>query len=110
MTHQPDTRAQQGTHLLGEATQLLECAKQDPAFAQPAAATALRALLLFLEQEPRGDRVVSLLEQTAEVDEALAKFRSDALTLDGGTFETPGDAYERAKLFVDAARARVVNI
>lgn len=49
-----------------------------------------------------------LLEQTAETDPTLADFRSEAEVLD--RFNPEVDATERAKVFVDAARARLANI
>ena len=78
-----------------------------PARRLPAAFAALTGLLHFWEQEPRGEHLVDLLAQAEETDSTLEALRNDALTLDGGTFATPGDAYERAKAFVDAALGRV---
>ena len=108
------TRAQdgvhQGAHALDEAERLLVQAEHDPAAAQPAAVAALRALLLAWSETPGSVRLADLVAQAAETDDTLAEFRSDALTLDGHTAETPGDAYERAKEFVDAARGRLDNI
>jgi hypothetical protein len=69
---------------------------------------ALRALLLEWGQSPGGDSVVGLLEQTAETDPTLADFRSEAEVLD--RFNPEVDAVDRAKIFVDAARARLANI
>ena len=104
-------RSHRGAHALADAERLLEQAERgDPEAARSAAQAALRALLLEWTEQPRGERVVDLLMQAAETDDTLAEFRSDALTLDGHIFETPGDAYERAKVFVDAARGRLANI
>src|SRR5438477_5967038 len=100
----------QGAHALEEAERLLERAEHDPAAAQPAAVAALRALLLAWSETPSSARLADLLAQAAETDDTLAEFRSDALALDGHATETPGDAYERAKEFVDAARGRLDNI
>ncbi|MBV9171620.1 MAG: hypothetical protein JOZ81_16230 [Chloroflexi bacterium] len=80
----------------------------DPAQARLAALDALRALLEEWSVEPRGDSVVGLLEQAAETDQTLLDFRAEAAVLD--RFPDEPDAAERAKIFVDAARARMVNI
>jgi hypothetical protein len=47
------------------------------------------------------------LAQAAETDDTLEQFRSDAAALDGGAAANP---HEQAKIFVDAARARLMNI
>ncbi len=106
MNERSDDKPHQGAHTLEEAEALLERAEQDPTAAQPAAVTALKALLLVWAETPRGEGVGELLSQAAETDETLAEFMDDANVLDQGVDGT----YERAKVFVDAARARVVNI
>src|SRR5205085_9894015 len=93
---------------LAEAERLLTAAEQDPAQALPAAKAALRALLLEWSVAPRGDTVVQLLEQVAETDDSVLEFRPEAAVLD--RFDPQPDAAERAKIFVDAARARLANI
>ena len=52
--------------------------------------------------------VSELLAQAAETDPTLADFRLAAADLDAHSAEA--DAYERAKMFVDAARGRLANI
>ena len=98
----------EGYNALAEAEQLLLAAETDWRQARPAAVAALRALLLEWSVTPRGDSVVELLEQTAETDDTLLEFRSEARVLD--RFEETPDAAERAKIFVDAARGRLANI
>jgi hypothetical protein len=80
----------------------------DPAQARTAALDALRALLQEWSVSPTADSVVGLLEQAAETDDSLLQFRPEAAVLD--RFPDEPDAAERAKIFVDAARARLVNI
>jgi hypothetical protein len=93
---------------LVEAEQLLHAAEDDPTQAMPAARAALQALLLEWEVEPRGDTVVALLEQAAQTDDTLLHFRPEAAVLD--RFDPQLGAAARAKIFVDAARARLANI
>ena len=93
---------------LAAAERLLAEAGQDSRQATAAAVEALRALLLEWAMSPRGNTVVALLEQAAETDDSLLAFRSEATVLD--RFEETPDAAERAKIFVDAARARLANI
>ena len=107
-TRPPDAGAQRGYHALAEAERLLMQAEQDPAAARPAAVEALRALLFQWAQTPRGERVSELLAQAAETDGTLADFQLAAADLDA--HGTEADAYERAKMFVDAARGRLANI
>jgi HEPN domain-containing protein len=107
MTGEPGDRAHQGAHALEEAERLLDRAEQDSSHAQMAAVEALKALLLHWAQTPRGERVEELLAQAAETDDTLEQFRSDAAALDGGAAANP---HEQAKIFVDAARARLMNI
>jgi peptidoglycan-N-acetylglucosamine deacetylase len=102
------TRVPEAFDALADAERLLTQAEQDPAQARPAAVAALRSLLLEWSLTPRGDTVTVLLEQAAETDESLRQFRSEAAVLD--RFEVAADAYVRAKIFVDAARARLANI
>ena len=93
---------------LEEAEHLLRQAEQDPTQAAEAALAALRALLQEWSVEPTASTVVGLLEQAAETDPTLEHFRPEATVLD--RFEPQPDAAERAKIFVDAARARLANI
>jgi HEPN domain-containing protein len=99
---------QRGFEALAQAEQLLTEAEQDPAAARAAAQAALRSLLFEWGETPRADSVVGLLEQVAEVDRSLNDFRAEATVLD--RFNPAPDAGERAKVFVDAARARLANI
>ena len=89
---------------LAEAERLLG----DPARATDAAKAALRALLDAWSVPPQGETVVALLEQAAQTDDSLLGFRAEASVLD--RFPDEPDAAERAKIFVDAARARLANI
>ncbi len=106
MNERTDDKSHEGAQTLEEAEALLERAEQEPTAATAAAVTALKALLLIWDETPRGERVGELLAQAAETDDTLAEFMDDARVLDQGVDGT----YERAKVFVDAARARVVNI
>ena len=107
MTEEPGDRAHQGAHALQVAERLLDQAERDPTAARRAAVEALKALLSYWDQAPRGERVEELLAQAAETDETLEQFRPDAAALDGNA---AADPHEQAKIFVDAARARVINI
>jgi hypothetical protein len=80
----------------------------DPSRARDAAISALRALLEAWSVPPQGETVVRLLEQAAQTDDSLLEFRTEASVLD--RFPDEPDAAERAKIFVDAARARLANI
>jgi hypothetical protein len=93
---------------LTHAERLLFEAAQDWTKASEAAASALRALLLQWGVTPRGETVVALLEQVAQTDDSLLAFRPEAAVLD--RFEETPDSADRAKIFVDAARARLANI
>ena len=93
---------------LAEAERLLVRAETDPSAARDAARSALRSLVFAWGQSPRGDSVEGLLDQAAETDSTLADFHSEAEVLD--RFNPEPDAVERAKIFVDAARARMANI
>jgi hypothetical protein len=95
---------------LSTAERLLAAAVDDPAQARPAAIAALKALLLEWGATPRADTVVGLLEQAAETDDSLLHFRAEASVLDRFSAEAPPDEAERAKIFVDAVRARLANI
>ncbi|HEV7664827.1 MAG TPA: hypothetical protein VGQ62_14940 [Chloroflexota bacterium] len=95
---------------LTEAERLLAAADAEPAHACPAAIAALKALLLEWGVTPRAETVVALLEQAAETDDTLLHFRAEAAVLDRFSIEQPPDAAQRAKIFVDAARARLANI
>ncbi len=93
---------------LREAEHLLTAAERDSSKAADAARAALRSLLEAWSVQPRGDAIAQLLSQAAETDDTLSQFRADAEALDGS--DRPSDAYDRAKVFVDAARARLANI
>jgi HEPN domain-containing protein len=108
MTEHTDDKAHLGAHLLMDAERLLERAEGDPAAARPAAVAALEALLLEWGETPGGERVADLLDQASRTDETLADFIDDARALDQDS--AGAAAYERAKVFVDAARGRLVNI
>jgi transcriptional regulator of nitric oxide reductase len=107
MTGHTDDTAHEGAHALEAAERLLERAERDSTAARPAAVEALKALLLHWDEVPRGGRVAELLAQVAETDDTLQQFSSDAVALDRGNAD---DAHERAKIFVDAARAPLMNI
>ena len=106
-TKHPDAGAHQGFHEIAEAERLLEQAEADPSVARDAAIAALRGLLYYWAEEPRGDTVAELLAQAAETDSTLADFEVPASDLDAKSSEY--DAYERAKIFVDAVRARLTG-
>jgi hypothetical protein len=110
MHEQAGEKSHRGAHALADAERLLAQAEQDPGAARPAALAALRALLLEWTVTPRGDRVSDLVAQAAETDDTLAELRHDALVLDGGVYDSPGDAFERALTIVNAARGRLANI
>jgi hypothetical protein len=93
---------------LAAAERLLVQAESEPSLARQAAVAALRGLLLEWNEAPRGDTVVELLLQAAETDATLENFRPEAEVLD--RFNPEPDACDRAKIFVDAARARLANI
>ena len=102
-TEHLDTRADEGVRALADAERLLVRARSDPDAAQPAALAALQSLLLHWGERPRGDSVSVLLDQAAETDRTLSDFQEHAVALD-----VPGqDAHDHAKVFVDAARARL---
>ena len=106
-TNPASSGTQPGFAEIAEAERLLERAEQDPSVARDAAVAALRGLLLYWSEQPRGDSVAALLDQVAETDDTLADFRLQAADLDAKTSEL--DAYERAKIFVDAVRARLTG-
>ena len=93
---------------LAQAERLLVQAEQDPAAARDAAIAALRALLLEWAESPSGNTVTALLDQAVRTDHTLAEFHAEAEVLD--RFNPQPDAADRAKIFVDAARARMANI
>jgi hypothetical protein len=95
---------------LADSERLLHEAQQDPSLARQSAIAALRGLLLEWGVTPRGESVVQLLEQAAETDDTLLHFRAEAAVLDRFEASNQADAAERAKIFVDAARARLANI
>lgn len=99
---------QEGYEALAEAERLLARAEEDPDAARAAAVSALRSLLLEWGETPSADTVTGLIEQAARTDDTLLHFHAEAEVLD--RFNPGADAVERAKLFVDAARARLVNI
>jgi hypothetical protein len=93
---------------LERSEQQLEAAEAAPATGREAALSALRGLLEEWNEVPRADSVVGLLEQAGDTDGSLLELRADASALD----HLPGepDSAERARRFVDAVRARLVNI
>src|SRR5437016_2090048 len=93
---------------LVESERLLVAADDEPAIGRDAALAALRGLLQEWGVKPRADSVTGLLEQAAETDDSLLHFRPEAAVLD--RFPDEPDAAERAKIFVDAVRARLANI
>ena len=99
---------QDAFHSLADAERLLAEAEHVPAQARPAAVAALRALLLEWGVPPAGDSTVALLEQVAATDETVLEFRPEAAVLD--RYPDAPDAADRARIFVDAARARLANI
>jgi HEPN domain-containing protein len=95
---------------LTDSERLLHEARQDPARAPAAAQAALRGLLIEWGVTPRGDTIVELLDQAAETDDTLLHFRAEASLLDAFDASERAEAAEHAKIFVDAARARLANI
>ena len=93
---------------LVESERLLAAADDTPGDGRPAAIAALRGLLQEWGLEPRADSVTGLLEQAAETDDTLLHFRAEATALD--QFPDRPDSADRARIFVDAARARLANI
>ena len=73
-----------------------------------AAILALRALLEEWGEEPRADSVVGLLEQAGTTESRILELRPEATVLD--RFPEEPDSVERARQFIDAVRARLVNI
>lgn len=100
-------KAPAGFREIAEAERLLLRAEEDPSQARDAAINALRGLLRYWGEEPRGQTVAALLAQAARTDDTLADFMVAASDLDAKTGEL--DAYERAKVFVDAARGRLTG-
>ena len=98
----------EGFPQLAAAERLLTAAEQDPKEAPNAAKAALRAMLDAWGSQPDADSVVALLDEAAKTDDTLLQFRAEAQVLD--RFDPQPDAAERAKIFVDAARARLANI
>jgi hypothetical protein len=101
---------ERGAEALAEAEELLAAADrdQDAAAARAAAISALKSLLLAWGQSASSNSVVTLLEQAAKTDHTLLDFHAEAEVFD--RFNPGTDAADRAKIFVDAARARLVNI
>jgi hypothetical protein len=93
---------------LVESERLLEAADEVPGDGRAAAVAALRGLLQEWGVEPRADSVTGLLEQAAETDDSLLQFRPEAAALE--RFPNEPESAERARIFVDAARARLANI
>ena len=93
---------------LERSEQLLHAADATPLSARDAAVSALRGLLEEWGESPRADSVVGLLEQAATTDATLLELRPEAAVLD--RFPEEPDAAERASAFIDAVRARLVNI
>ena len=87
---------------------LTESAESTPSAGREAATAALRALLEEWGQQPRADSVVGLLEQAVQTDASLLELRPEATVPD--RFPEEPDSAERARGFVDAVRARLVNI
>jgi hypothetical protein len=106
-TKRPDAGAHQGFHAIADAELLLQQAESDPSVARDAAIAALRGLLYYWADEPRGTTLSELLAQAAQTDSTLADFEVPASDLDAKSSEY--DAYERAKIFVDAVRARLTG-
>lgn len=94
--------------ILADAERLLQQAAEIPSHARPAAIAALKALLLEWGITPRAESVVGLLEQVAETDDSVLHFRTEGSVLD--RFPEEPDAADRARIFVDAVRARLANI
>lgn len=95
---------------LADSERLLHEAQEDPAQAPAAALAALRGLLMEWGVTPRGETIAELLEQAAETDDTLLHFRVEASLLDGFDPAERSEAAEHARIFVDAARARLANI
>jgi len=93
---------------LVESERLLAAAGDVPGNGHEAAVAALRGLLQEWGVPPRAESVTGLLEQAAETDDSLLQFRPEAAVLD--RLPNEPDAAERAKVFVDAVRARLANI
>ena len=93
---------------LSRSEQLLDAAETSSISGREAAMFSLRALLEEWNEVPRADSVVGLLEQAAETDARLLELRVDASVLD--RFPEEPDSAERARNFMDAVRARLVNI
>ncbi len=93
---------------LERSERLTESAETSPPVGREAAIAALHALLEEWGEQPRAESVVGLLEQAAYTDSALLELRPEATVLD--RFPQEPDSAERARAFVDAVRARLVNI
>jgi hypothetical protein len=93
---------------LKRSEQLLDAAETSSISGRAAAMASLRALLEEWNEVPRADSVTGLLEQAAETEARLLELRVDASVLD--RFPEEPDSAERARNFVDAVRARLVNI
>jgi hypothetical protein len=95
---------------LADSERLLHESQEDPARAPAAALAALRGLLMEWGVTPRGETIAELLEQAAETDDTLLHFRVEASLLDGFDSAEQSEAAEHARIFVDAARARLANV
>jgi hypothetical protein len=93
---------------LQRSAELAHAAEQAPATCREAAIAALRALLAEWNVTACANSMVDLLEQAAETDSSLLEFRPEATVLD--RFPEEPDSAERAQAFVEAVRARPVNI
>src|SRR5438094_290282 len=93
---------------LEKSGQLVESAEEQPTLGRDAAIAELRALLEEWGETPGADTTVGLLEQAAKTDRTLMDFHAEAAVLD--RFPDEPDSAERARIFVDAARARLTNI
>src|SRR5690242_19429442 len=93
---------------LRRSEELLEAAETSPTGGRAAAMASLRALLEEWNEVPRADSVEGLMEQAAETEARLLELRVDASVLD--RFPEDPDSAERARNFMNAVRARLVNI
>jgi hypothetical protein len=93
---------------LERSEQLVNADKAPPTNGRDAAILALRALLEEWGEEPHSDSVVGLLEQAAQTEHRILELRAEATVLD--RYPEEPDSVERGKTFVEAIRARLVNI
>ena len=93
---------------LERSEQLVNRDDAPPKNGRDAAILALRALLEEWGEEPHSDSVVGLLEQAGSTESRILELRPEATVLD--RYPEEPDSVERAKAFVEAVRARLVNI